>query len=66
MFGVEPRMFGITLAEGLWDLGANHFGWRPPWLGKAGRSSFELIRAICLTTKENHGIELIPVIVGEE
>jgi hypothetical protein len=25
------------LADGLCDLGGNHFGWRPPWLGKAGR-----------------------------
>jgi hypothetical protein len=35
--------------------GGDHFGWRPPWLGAAGRATFQLYPAICLTTEEKHG-----------
>jgi hypothetical protein len=41
--GVETRMVGIALAEGLHD-----------W-GQAGRATFELNPGIYLTTKEKHG-----------
>jgi hypothetical protein len=35
--------------------GTNHFGWRPPWLGKARLAPFELYPGICHTPEEKHG-----------
>jgi hypothetical protein len=43
----EPR-FGIGLLVMLCDMGLNHFGWRAPWLGKAGRAAFELYPGLAL------------------
>jgi hypothetical protein len=40
MSGVEPRIVGNTLADGLCNGGGYHSGWKPPWLGKAGHAPF--------------------------
>jgi hypothetical protein len=34
---------GIALAEGLCDLGADYFGWRPSWLGESCRDPFPVV-----------------------
>jgi hypothetical protein len=44
MFWVVPRRVGITLADGLCNLGVGgHFGWRLPWLGVVGHAYFSFI-----------------------
>jgi hypothetical protein len=54
LWGLNPEVLGSLwlMASATW--GGNHFSWRPPWLGKAGRAPFELYPGICLTTEEKH------------
>jgi hypothetical protein len=56
--GVWPRSMEIALVDGLSDWGWDLVGWRPPWLGRVGRTPFELYLGLFLTTEEKPLVRL--------